>query len=142
MRAMLFLLLACCLTSCGKSEPVTRYADATVGPFVILVELTSAHPFLNEYEKRVEIRRGAVSIATFSLVDPGGFAAVYIVEQKGRLLIVDGLVNGKVIDKDSGRAIDVNPVTVPDDFTERNVGQFRFVETAAVYQWVPNTGQP
>lgn len=136
MRGLFSFLLAVVVAGCGNDNPETYMAEAGVKGFDISVEVSSLHPTLNEYSKHVEVRRDAIALASFTLSDPGGFTPVYVVDDGERLLIVDGLVNGKAIDKKSGMTTEVNAASIPKDFPERSLGQFRFVDSPEGYTWV------
>lgn len=139
-RQSLFLALA--LAGCSNEEPVSYRANADVDGFLITVEMAPSHPFLNEYTKHVEIQRASKTLASFDLSDPGGFATLYVVDAGDRLLVVDGLMNGRVIDKNSGSATGIDPSTVPRDMSERNIGVFKFTDSTNGYSWIPTRRSP
>ena len=126
---------ALAVVGCCNEKPQTYRANAEVDGFPITVEMAPSHPFLNEYTKHVEIKRASKPLASFDLSDPGGFTTLYVVVTGERMLVIDGLMNGRVIDKNSGSAYEIDPSTIPHDFSERNNGVFKFVESPNVYQW-------
>jgi len=130
----LFLVLA--LAGCSNEQPTSYRASAEVDSFLITVEMVPLHPFLNEYTKHIEIRRASRTPISFDLSDPGGFTSLYVVDAGERILVLDGLANGKAVDKNSGNASEIDPSTVPSDFAERNNGAFKFADSPAEYRWV------
>jgi hypothetical protein len=135
-RILKSLFLALAFAGCSIEKPVSYNAIAEVDGFLITVEMAPSHPFLNEYTKHVEIQRSSKTVASFDLSDPGGFATLYVVDAGERMLVVDGLMNGKAIDKNSGSATEIDPSTVPEDFSKRNIGVFKFVDAPDGYRWI------
>lgn len=141
-RILQFFFLVLAVVGCSNEKPQSYRANAQVDGFQITVEMAPSHPFLNEYKKHIEIKRASKTLASFDLSDPGGFATLYVVVAGERMLVLDGLMNGKVIDKNSGSASEIDPSTVPSDFSERNIGVFKFAESPHGYRWVSALQSP
>jgi hypothetical protein len=72
------------------------------------------------------------------LASPNGYTVIKPTSTAGKeILIVDGLLNGRAIDKLSDKVTEIAPDRLPKDFQEKNLGQFRFTNAPEGYKWVP-----
>ncbi|MFP5393138.1 MAG: hypothetical protein ACLGI6_16590 [Gammaproteobacteria bacterium] len=146
LRALCLSFIVLIVAACNNAQPevklesTTYRAHADVRGIGITVTLVPSHPFQHEYEKRIEIRKGGDPVTSFSLNDPGGFASIYVIDEGDRLLVVDGLSNGKAIDRKTGGVHDVQPNALPADFDMHNLGRFSFVDTGNGYGWIASPG--
>ena len=136
MRFLFFLFASVLLLGCAENQPKSYRTQTNIGELTISVELLASHPFLDEHDKRVNIKKGGEHLVSFSAPDTGGFSSIYVFEDGGQLLVVDGLANGKAIDQSSGVVSEIDPDKIPWDIPERSLGQFSFVEGAVGYKWV------
>lgn len=146
MRLLLAIVLAAILCACERvdvrAEPPVEEACATVAGLDIAVRLEQSHPTQAEHRKSVQIRAGQQQVAAFSMIDPGGFATVYVLDDGPRLVVVDGLANGVVIRKADRHVADVVPQDLPKGWPAGAAGHFAYGGDPERYRWIPGAPAP
>ena len=139
LAASLLALIGCKPVSIQESPPSTTpnySAQAEIDGYTIHVDLTSIHPFLAEYRKVVQVTHGDKLITTKEFVDTGGFASLYFLRDGTRITIVDGVLNGFVLDVGTGDISEVNRDSIPRDFAKKSFGRFMFIDDPKrSYKW-------
>jgi hypothetical protein len=124
--------------SAAERQPTYDYAAQTeVDGYTIRVGLIHNHELLAEYRKIVEVVRNGTVVATHEYRDPGGFASFYLLRREKRLIVVDGLKRGFVLELDSGKTQPAKLADVPSGFDSQSFGRFMFVaRPKREYKWV------
>lgn len=142
---VLLLLYSFVLGGCnmdGNEQRVSskrHSAQADVGGYQIQVELASSHPTLAENNKRLIIRKNMAPLFSGDFADPGGFANFYVVPKGKKLYVVDGLMNGVVINTSNNEVSPkFEPFEVSGELDESMTGKFMFVDKPTrEYRWIP-----
>jgi hypothetical protein len=118
-------------------------AETTVENYIIHVDLFHSHPFLAEYRKVVRVTHAGKLIVTKEYRDTGGLASFYLLRNGNRIIVVDGILQGFVLNPATGSISNVDPDSVPDEFTTRSFGRFMFVDDPdRAYKWIPSKDLP
>jgi hypothetical protein len=119
-------------------DKVVYAAGAKIDGFDFEVKLYRNHPMLAEYRKVVMVRQGDKLFLEREFIDTGGLASFYLLRHGDRMIVLDGVRNGFVLDVRSGGITDVDIDSIPDKYWEQSFGRFIFVnQQKQTYQWVP-----
>ena len=84
MKTMLWLMGVLFFTPCAYAD---YQAETLMDGYTIVATFKSSHPFLAEYHRFIEIKKGGISLFKGDLgVDPGGFDYINIFKNKDVLV--------------------------------------------------------
>jgi hypothetical protein len=147
-RRCTWLIAAIAMVGCApdarQSPAGPAYkAEMTVEGYTICVELFHNHEFLAEYRKVIKVEREGKLVVTKEYLDTGGFASFYVLRAGNHMTVVDGILQGFVVDLTTGATAEVDSDTIPKDLTEQCFGRFMFVQGSdRRYKWVPGNDLP
>ena len=108
-------------------EKVALSAEKQLDGFDFKVTFFRNHSMLAEYRKIVKVTRGEQLLLEREFIDTGGLATFYFLRQGNRIIVLDGVRNGFVLDLLSGEISKVDIDSLPEKFQEQEVGRFMFV---------------
>ena len=134
---VMFAAMSLSLAAAERPPAYDYSAQTEVDGYTIRVGLIHNHELLAEYRKIVEVVRNGTVIATHEYRDPGGFANFYLLRRENRLIVVDGLTRGFVLELESGKTQPAKPADIPSGIDSQSFGRFMFVaKPKREYKWV------
>lgn len=125
-----------------KNE-VAYSANTTIDGYVFQVTLFRNHPMLAEYRKLLQVKRAEKLILEREFFDTGGLASFYFLRRGDRIVVLDGLRDGFVLEIPTGEISEIDLDSIPTEFPAESFGRFMFVnQPDHSYRWVAKEDLP